>query len=491
MDQPVAVEQLDAAVVARGVCDQRSSEVSERPGGDDPEQGQVALGDVEARKQHDRLAGDRDAGALQGHEHEHARQPGGVDQVRGGTDDWVEDRIGHAASALHSPECPAWMTGRRARTKAGDDLGAAICGPCAPADDGSRLRPPGAEVRSRRPALRRRLRAGLQPALPRCGGRHPRTLLDDAHRDDRLRGRRQGDRVQPPGAEPEVVALLPAPRPVAGRPRRCGDERAAGGGLHPGQALLLQHSEVGGRVRLPAHHRPGGRRPPREADDRRATRSRHPPPPHPRGAGGRRWLGRADGGAGAAPEPAPGSPCDRLLGRRPPQAGHARGRGEGAGLDGRDRRDPRSQGARRGDHRDPLGAGSAAREGRRGVPRARHHGTDAADRVRAAARRRPAHPPAARGEGRGRAGTGSGGDGVGTGRRLPGGQDRHGHGSRRVGRLGDLPADRSRAAEADRAARPRRGQPVPDRPRDARRVALHRGSRRCSPTARRASGCSR
>ena len=102
-------------------------------------------------------------------------------------------------------------------------------------------------------------------------------------------------------------------------------------------------------------------------------------------------------------------------------------------------------------------------------------GAHAADRVRAAARRRPAHPPAARGQGRGRAGTRSGGDGAGARRRLPGGQDRHGHGGGRLDRRRALPPDRPRAAEAAGAARPRRGQPVPDRPRDARRMALHPG----------------
>ena len=51
----------------------------------------------------------------------------------------------------------------------------------------------------------------------------------------------------------------------------------------------------------------------------------------------------------------------------------------------------------------PSAPGVAARQGRRRLPRARDPGAHAADRVRAAARRRPAHPPAARGPGRGRA----------------------------------------------------------------------------------------
>ena len=42
-----------------------------------------------------------------------------------------------------------------------------------------------------------------------------------------------------------------------------------------------------------------------------------------------------------------------------------------------------------------------------------------------------------------------------------------------------------------RAARPRRGQPLRDRPRDDRAAGTSPGSSRCSPTARRATGCSR
>ena len=62
------------------------------PGGDDPEQGQVAVGDVEAGEQHDRLARDRDAGALERHQQEDAGEPGGVDEVGRDVDDRVDDR---------------------------------------------------------------------------------------------------------------------------------------------------------------------------------------------------------------------------------------------------------------------------------------------------------------------------------------------------------------------------------------------------------------
>ena len=74
------------------------------------------------------------------------------------------------------------------------------------------------------------------------------------------------------------------------------------------------------------------------------------------------------------------------------------------------------------------------------VPRARHPGADAADGLRAAARRRPADPPAARGPGRGRARPRAGEDGARPGRRLPAGQGRAGHRRRRLDRLGALSA---------------------------------------------------
>ena len=87
----------------------------------------------------------------------------------------------------------------------------------------------------------------------------------------------------------------------------------------------------------------------------------------------------------------------------PRKRGHAQPGAGGAGHHRRDRRDLRPHQARRGLHRDPLGAGHAAGEGGRRLPRARHPCADAADRVRAPARRRAAHPPAARGPGGGRA----------------------------------------------------------------------------------------
>ena len=80
-----------------------------------------------------------------------------------------------------------------------------------------------------------------------------------------------------------------------------------------------------------------------------------------------------------------------------------RPRARGARHDRRARPGARRRRAAGGADRDPVGAGHDAREGRRRVPRARRAGADDADRVRAAADRRPADAPGARGQGRGRA----------------------------------------------------------------------------------------
>ena len=75
------LQQLEPTVVAGRVGDPRADEVAEHARGDDPEQGHVALVDVEAREQHDRLAGHRDAGALEQHQDEDARVAERVDDV--------------------------------------------------------------------------------------------------------------------------------------------------------------------------------------------------------------------------------------------------------------------------------------------------------------------------------------------------------------------------------------------------------------------------
>ena len=99
------------------------------------------------------------------------------------------------------------------------------------------------------------------------------------------------------------------------------------------------------------------------------------------------------------------------------------------------------------------------------VPRARRAGADDADRVRAAADRRPAHAPGARGQGRGHPRPRAGADGGRARRRVPARAGRARHRRRRLDRLRAVPPDRARAAGAARAARPRRGQPVRDRAR--------------------------
>ena len=116
----------------------------------------------------------------------------------------------------------------------------------------------------------------------------------------------------------------------------------------------------------------------------------------------RRRLRRADGGARAAAQPGARRARDRVRRRRPAQARHGPARPAGARNHEPDRRAAREAQAGRGRDRDPVGAGRAAREGRGRVPRAPDPGPHAADRVRAPARRRPAHAPAARGAGRGR-----------------------------------------------------------------------------------------
>ena len=73
--------------------------------------------------------------------------------------------------------------------------------------------------------------------------------------------------------------------------------------------------------------------------------------------------------------------------------------------------------------------------------------------------------------------------------RAGGARDRRG----RLDRLGAVPPDRARRAAPDRAARPRRGQPLRD-PARARRTSATSRSRcspPCSPTARRRSACGR
>ena len=289
-------------------------------------------------------------------------------------------------------------------------------------------------------------------------------------------------------ALPEVVALRQRPRLPADLPRRRRRQRDPGRRLRRRQPfahtlprsvevidfLLTLMLIAGARlaVRLIVE-RPSRGRPRAEA----------------RGAGDRRRLRRPDGRPRAAAQPQPRRHRDRLRRRRPAQARDADAGAEGARLDPRDRADPRRDRARRGGDRDPLGAGHAARQGRRRLPRARDPRPHPADRVRAAARRRPAQQAAARGAGRGRARPRPDRARARPRRRLPARPHRPRHRRRRLDRLRALPPDRPGQAAAAGDARPRRGQPLRDRPRDGRASATSPTSSRCSPTARSRTGC--
>ena len=130
----------------------------------------------------------------------------------------------------------------------------------------------------------------------------------------------------------------------------------------------------------------------------------------------------------------------------------------------------RGRRARRGADRDPVRPGHDARAGRQRLPRARRAGAHDADRLRAAADRRPADAPAARGARRGRAGPRPDPDGDRVRRRLPDRPLRARHRRGRLDRLRALPPDRPREPEPARPARQRRGEPVRDRARARRRA---------------------
>ena len=114
----------------------------------DREQRVLAVGDVEAGEQHRRLAGDRDAGALQQHQHEDARQPEVADDVRRrsrravrdrGEDEDGVDRDGGQGTVprrrgrplCSTPQTPLRAPARRARRRArtGARRGRFILGP--------------------------------------------------------------------------------------------------------------------------------------------------------------------------------------------------------------------------------------------------------------------------------------------------------------------------------------------------------------------------
>ena len=181
---------------------------------------------------------------------------------------------------------------------------------------------------------------------------------------DRLRRDRQGAGVRAPRPAPAVVALLPAPRPVAAGPRAGGGQRRSWSlvfVLAKPYADSLPRSVVDLRLhpRLRACSAAPGSRGASIAErpTRRLARRRDA-----RGAGRRRRLRRADGRPRAAAEPEPRRPRDRLRRRRPAQARACATVGLkvlgttdeiGAILDRHD--------ARRGRDRDPLGARASLR----------------------------------------------------------------------------------------------------------------------------------
>ena len=117
------------------------------------------------------------------------------------------------------------------------------------------------------------------------------------------------------------------------------------------------------------------------------------------GAGQRRPAG----GLRAAPQPRAALGAGGVRGRRPAQAGDARGRAQGARHHRRASARARRREARRGHHRHPVRLRHAAPEDRDRLPRPRHPGAHAAHHLRAALRRREPHAPGARGARRGRA----------------------------------------------------------------------------------------
>jgi hypothetical protein len=96
VDQLVLFEQVEAPVVADRVGDPGAGQVAEHPRGDDARKRQFALGDAEAGKEHDCLAGDRDAGRLQRHQQEDGNNSGGADEFGGDVDNRFHDLVREA-----------------------------------------------------------------------------------------------------------------------------------------------------------------------------------------------------------------------------------------------------------------------------------------------------------------------------------------------------------------------------------------------------------
>ena len=354
--------------------------------------------------------------------------------------------------------------------------GRSLRGLAAPGRHGARLRPPAAEVRSRCRARRRGVRAGLQPALPRYAGWHPRPLLDHAHGDRspsspsaRRSCSASSGCTRSGGATSSSLTCgrssarprwragcwLPSSRSPSPTPTACRARWSCSTSCSPSSCV------GGGRL---------ARRMIAERPDRAARRRR---------TRGVLVVGAGSGGQMVVRElrlnPRLGAARDRLRGRRPAQAGHARRRGEGAGSTDEideilDRKSPdeviiaipSAPGVLRAkvvaacrEREIPVRTLPTVFELLRGGVQLTRQLREV--RVEDVLGRDPVVMELER-----------------VGAYL---DDKivHGHRRRRLGRRRALPPDRSRGAQALGAARPRRGQPVSDRPRDARRMALHPG----------------
>ena len=238
------------------------------------------------------------------------------------------------------------------------------------------------------------------------------------------------------------------------------------------------------------------RRPPRRRAARPPLRSSSARPPRAprrstRGARRRRRLRRADGGPRAAAQPGPRRPRDRVHRRRPAQARHA-----GAGLKVLGTTDEIGAILDRTEPDEVVIAIPSAPGVLRGKVVAACRERDIAVRtlptvfellrggVQLTRQLREVQVEDVLGREPVR-------DGARPGRRLPRRQARPRHRRGRLDRRRALAPDRPRAPAAARPPRPRRGQPLPDRPGDDRASGTSAGSSRCSPTARRATGCSR
>ena len=248
--------------------------------------------------------GHRDAGALEQHQDEDAGVADRVDDVDGDVDDRIDDEVGQAGDAARRDGGAERVHARRGTLPASS---------ATPAVD-SQARWPASPTRSTgRRALElvadallaaRRLLARVQAPLPRRARRDPRPLRDDARRLDRLRRDRQdaGHRAVRPA--PEVVALLPPPRPLAAGPRARRRQRRDGDRLRARPAVRRQPAALGRDLRLPALGDLPRRRAARPAHARRAARRAGTAARRDaRRARRRRRLGRADGRPRAEAQP--------------------------------------------------------------------------------------------------------------------------------------------------------------------------------------------